>query len=219
MIVAIDGPSGSGKGTVTKMIAKKMGLINIDTGAMYRCVGLAVLRNGLKISDEKEIVDLVDTLDIEFEYVECEIRVFLNGEDVTKEIRTPEVTTITSPVSAIIPVRLKMIELQRKMSIGKDIIMEGRDICTYVFPNADVKIYLSASEEERAERRYKELIEKGIDITYEETLKQIKVRDKADSTRAMGALKIDEEATVIDSTALSIEEVVKKIENIILSKK
>lgn len=219
MIVAIDGPSGSGKGTVTKMIAKKMGLINIDTGAMYRCVGLAVLRNGLEISDEKGIVGLVDTLNIEFEYVGYEIRVFLNGEDVTKEIRTPEVTTITSPVSAIIPVRLKMIELQRKMAIGKDIIMEGRDICTYVFPNADVKIYLSASEEERAKRRYKEFLEKGIDITYEETLKQIQKRDENDSNRAMGALKIADGATVIDSTVLSIEEVVAEIEKIILSKK
>ena len=215
MIVAIDGPAGSGKGTITKIISQRMGLTNLDTGATYRCVALASIRKGLKIEEEQKIVDLIDELDISFEHENGEIKVFLNGEDVSKQIRSTEVNSIVSQISSIIPVRLKMVELQRRLADGKDVIMEGRDICTYVFPNADVKIYLDANEKERAQRRYKENQEKGIDCTYEEVLDNIRKRDENDKNKEIGALKVADGATIIDSTDMTIQEVADEIEKII----
>ena len=219
MIVAIDGPAGSGKGTVTKEIAKRMGLINLDTGATYRCVALASLKHGIKLEEEDKIVDLIDDLEIEFKYDKDDfIRVFLNGEEVTNEIRSFEVNKIVSPISSIVRVRLKMVDLQRKMAEGKDVIMEGRDIGTYVFPNADVKIYLDADVEERAKRRFKENKEKGIDVTFEEVLENIKKRDENDKHKEIGSLKIADDAIIVDSTKLSIEEMADAVEKIILEK-
>lgn len=219
MIVAIDGPAGSGKGTVTKEIAKRMGLINLDTGATYRCVALASLKHGIKLEEEDKIVSLIDDLDIEFKYDKDDfIRVFLNGEEVTSEIRSFEVNKIVSPISSIVRVRLKMVDLQRKMAEGKDVIMEGRDIGTYVFPNADVKIYLDADVEERAKRRFKENQEKGIDVAFEDVLENIKKRDENDKHKEIGSLKIAEDAVIVDSTKLSIEEMVDVVEKIILEK-
>lgn len=215
MIVAIDGPAGSGKGTVTKIIAERMGLINLDTGATYRCVATAVLDNNLKTEDEDEIIKLLDNIDIEFKRDEGKEKVFLNGRDVTERIRSKEVSQIVSQVSSIIPVRLKMSDLQRKMAEGKDVIMEGRDIGTYVFPNAEVKIYLDADVEERARRRYKENVEKGINMTYEEVLENIKIRDTNDKNKKMGALKVADDAIIVDTTSKSIEEVANEIEKII----
>ncbi|MCI8546601.1 MAG: (d)CMP kinase [Clostridia bacterium] len=219
MIVAIDGPAGSGKGTVTKLIAKRMGLINLDTGATYRCVALETIRRGLTLEEKQKIIDLVDDLDIEFEYENDDIKVFLNGEDVTSEIRNMEVTKIVSQVSSIVAVRLKMVELQRRMAKGKDVIMEGRDIGTYVFPNADVKIYLDADVEERAKRRFKENQEKGIDSSYEEILENIKLRDENDKNKEIGSLKIADDAIIVDSSKLTIEEMTNKVEEIIREKK
>lgn len=219
MIVAIDGPAGSGKGTVTKIIAERMGLVNLDTGATYRCVALASLQSGLTVDQEKEITDLIDLLDIEFRYENDGITVFLNGEDVTRDIRSTEVNKIVSQVSSIVPVRLKMVELQRRMAAGKDVIMEGRDIGTYVFPNADVKIYLDADVEERAKRRFAENQAKGIESSYEEILENIKARDKNDKNKEIGSLKVAEDAAIVDSTKLTIEEMADKVEKIILSKK
>ena len=219
MIVAIDGPAGSGKGTVTKLIAKRMGLINLDTGATYRCVALETIRRGLTLEEKQKIIDLVDDLDIEFEYENDDIKVFLNGEDVTSEIRNMEVTKIVSQVSSIVAVRLKMVELQRRMAKGKDVIMEGRDIGTYVFPNADVKIYLDADIEERAKRRFKENQEKGIDSSYEEVLENIKLRDENDKNKEIGSLKIADDAIIVDSSKLTIEEMTNKVEVIIREKK
>ena len=219
MIVAIDGPAGSGKGTVTKEIAKRMGLINLDTGATYRCVALASLKHGIKLEEEDKIVSLIDDLDIEFKYDKDDfIRVFLNGEEVTSEIRSFEVNKIVSPISSIVRVRLKMVDLQRKMAEGKDVIMEGRDIGTYVFPNADVKIYLDADVEERAKRRFKENKEKGLDVTFEEVLENIKKRDENDEHKEIGSLKIAEDAVIVDSTKLSIDEMADAVEKIILEK-
>lgn len=219
MIVAIDGPAGSGKGTVTKEIAKRMGLINLDTGATYRCVALASLKHGIKLEEEDKIVSLIDDLDIEFKYDKDDfIRVFLNGEEVTSEIRSFEVNKIVSPISSIVRVRLKMVDLQRKMAEGKDVIMEGRDIGTYVFPNADVKIYLDADVEERAKRRFKENKEKGLDVTFEEVLENIKKRDENDKHKEIGSLKIAEDAVIVDSTKLSIDEMANAVEKIILEK-
>ena len=218
MIVAIDGPAGSGKGTVTKEIAKRIGLINLDTGATYRCVALASIKAGLPLSDEDGIVNLIDELKIEFKYDNDSIRVFLNDKEVTDEIRTFEVNKIVSQVSSIVPVRLKMVDLQRRMAEGKNVIMEGRDIGTYVFPNADVKIYLDADVEERAKRRFKENKEKGMNVSFEEILENIKKRDENDKNKAMGALKVAEDAIVVDSTKLTIEEMTDEVEKIIKRK-
>lgn len=219
MIVAIDGPAGSGKGTVTKEIAKRMGLINLDTGATYRCVALASLKHGIKLEEEDKIVSLIDDLDIEFKYDKDDfIRVYLNGEEVTSEIRSFEVNQIVSPISSIVRVRLKMVDLQRKMAEGKDVIMEGRDIGTYVFPNADVKIYLDADVQERAKRRFNENQEKGIDVSFEDVLENIKKRDENDKHKEIGSLKIAEDAVIVDSTKLSIEEMADAVEKIILEK-
>lgn len=219
MIVAIDGPAGSGKGSVTKLIAKRTGLLNLDTGITYRCVALASLQKGFELDQEKEIIDLANQLEIECKYDRENLRVFLNGEDVTREIRSNEVSSIVSQISSIIPVRLRMNDIIRDMAKGKSVIAEGRDIGTCVFPNADVKIYLDANQEERAKRRFKENQEKGIGGTYDEILENIKLRDQNDKNKKFGALKIADDAIVIDSTGLSVEQVADKIEDIIFNKK
>lgn len=215
MIVAVDGPAGSGKGTITKRIEKEIGFLNLDTGATYRCVALEVLRKGLTLDKQKEIIEIANNINIKIDNTADKDIILLNGEDVSKEIRTKEVTSIVSQVSSIIPVREKMVEIQRNLAKGKDVIVEGRDIGTVVFPNADVKIYLDASEEIRAKRRYEENIQNGIDMTYEEVLENVKMRDYNDMHKKFGALKKAEDAIVVDSTNLTIDEVVEKIKNII----
>lgn len=217
-IVAIDGPSGTGKGTVAKKIAEKMNLVNIDTGATYRCVALEVLKQKVSVDNIEEIKKILDEIKIDMKNEDGKIRVFLNDEDVTNKIRTSEVDSIVGQVSKIKEVRLKLVELQRKLAKDKNVIMEGRDITTYVFPNADIKIYLDASNEERAKRRYKQNLEKGISCTYEEVLENIKLRDKIDTEREMGALKKAPDATVIDTTELNIKQVVDRITKIIKEK-
>lgn len=218
-IVAIDGPAGTGKGTVTKILSKKLGLINIDTGATYRCVTLDMINKKIKIEELDKIKELLETIQIEFKNENGNQLVFLNGEDVTKKIRSAEVSDLVSQVSSIKEVRLKMVDLQRKMAEGKDVIMEGRDIGTYVFPTAEVKIYLDADLEERAKRRFKQNKENGIDIPYDEILESIRTRDENDKKKEMGALKVAHDAEVIDGTSMSIEEVVNAIESIIKKKK
>ena len=221
-VVGIDGTAGSGKGTVTKNISNKLGLINVDTGSTYRCVALAALRaNAIKddIIDEKKVIELLDNISIEIENTPLGDKIYLNGEDVTTKIREKDVTKVVSPVSSIKDVRFKMVDLQRKLAEGKDVIMEGRDICTYVFPNADVKIYLDASEEERARRRLLEMQEKGIDITYEEVLDNIRKRDYNDKHKEIGALKLAPDSIVIDTTNMTIEEVEEKVIQIIEEKR
>ena len=218
-IVAIDGPAGTGKGTVTKILAKKFKLINIDTGAMYRCVTLEMLNKGVKLEELDKIKEILKNIDIELKKENDKDLVFLNGEDVTKKIRNKEVSDFVSQVSSIKEVRLSMVSLQRKMAEGKDIIMEGRDIGTYVFPGADVKIYLDADLDERAKRRFKQNKEQGINIPYVELLEKIKQRDENDKSKEMGALKLARDAEVIDSTSMSINQVVREISNIITRKK
>lgn len=211
MIVAVDGPAGSGKGTVTKKIEKEIGFLYLDTGVTYRCVALEVLRKGIELNEEDKIIEIADNIDVEIEKRENRDLILLNNEDVSKEIRSKEVTSIVSQVSSIIPVREKMVELQRKLAKGKNVIVEGRDIGTVVFPNAEIKIYLDASEETRAKRRYEENIQNGINTTYEEVLENVKLRDYNDIHKKVGALKKAEDAVVIDSTNLTIEQVVEKI--------
>ena len=215
MIVAVDGPAGSGKGTVTKRIEEELGFLNLDTGATYRCVALQTLRKGIKIENEDAIIKIANDIDIKIDNTGDKDIILLNGEDVSKEIRTKEVTEIVSQVSSIIPVREKMVEVQRKLAHGKNVIVEGRDIGTVVFPNADIKIYLDASEEIRAKRRYKENKQSGINTTYEEVLENVKMRDYNDMHKKVGALKKADDSVVIDSTELSIEEVVEKIKELI----
>lgn len=219
MIVAIDGPAGSGKGTITKLVGKKLNLIYIDTGAMYRCVTLECLNKNVKIEETEKLEQILEDIDIEFLSENDEQKVFLNGEDVTLKIRSKEVNEYVSPVSTVKIVRAKMTDLQRKMATSKDVIMEGRDIGTTVFPNADVKVYLDATPEERANRRYKQNIENGINTDYEEILANVKERDYIDSHRDISPLRQAEDAIYVDSTNMTIEEVVSEIERIILSKK
>ena len=199
-VVAIDGPAGTGKGTITSLISKEMGLVNIDTGATYRCVALYTIKNNINLEEKEKIIE------------------YLNNEDVTSQIRSKEVSKIVSQISSIKEVRFAMVEVQRNLAKGKDVIMEGRDITTYVFPNANIKIYLDADEEERAKRRYKEMQEKGIEMTYEEVLNNIQIRDKNDKEKEIGALKIAPDAIYIDTTNLTIEEVKQKVEEIIKGK-
>ncbi len=219
-VVAIDGLAGTGKGTVTKLIAEEMGLVNIDTGAMYRCITLECINRGIYNIEQKEkIIQIARSVEIKIEHIDGNQEIFLDGKNVSKEIRSKEVSAFVSYVSSIPEVREIMVELQRKIAEGKDVIMEGRDITTVVFPNADVKIYLDAEVEERANRRYKENKEKGIEMTYEETLEAIKKRDYNDIHKPVGALKIADGATIVDTTHMTIEEVKEKIKQIILNKK
>lgn len=218
-IVAIDGPAGTGKGTITKIVAEKLGLVTIDTGATYRCITLAMIKKNVKLEEEEKIKEILEKSKIEFKNINGEQHTFLNDEEVSKEIRSNEVNSMVSQVSALKFVRYKMVDLQRKLAEGKDVIMEGRDIGTYVFPNADVKIYLDAEPEERARRRQKQNEEAGIQSTYEEVLAGIIARDENDKNKEMGALKVAKDAIVVDGTHGTIEENVQKVIDIINKKK
>lgn len=210
-IVAIDGPAGSGKGTVADLVSKECNLVNIDTGATYRSVALKALQNNV-IDDENAIIEISKNIDIKFT---PDKKVFLDGVDVTDEIRSKEVTKIVSQVSSIVEVRKNLVELQKKMAGDNDCIMEGRDITTVVFPNAKYKFYLDATPEERARRRFEQNKEKNIDMTYEEILENIKMRDYNDSHKEVGSLTRTDDQIYIDSTNLTIPEVVKIITDIV----
>ena len=210
-IVAIDGPAGSGKGTVTEIISKRMGLVNIGTGSAYRCVALETINRGIKVEETQKIINMLDEIEIEFILKNGEDKVYLNKEDVSKKLRAENVSKIVSQISSIKEVRFKLNDIFRKCAEGKNVIMEGRDIGTYVFPNANLKIYLDATPEERANRRYKQNQELGIDMTYEDILDNIKKRDENDKAKTIGALKQAEDAIYIDSSNMAIDEVVEKI--------
>lgn len=218
-IVAVDGPAGSGKGTVTKIIGERKKLVYIDTGAMYRCVTLYIVRNNININDNNQVQSCLENIKIELKIQDNIQKVYLNGEDVSHEIRTDKVNKMVSPVAKLKCVRDKLTIEQRKMGENQDIIMEGRDIGTTVFPNADVKIYLDATPEERARRRYKQNQENGVsDETYEQILESVKNRDYIDSHREIAPLIQAEDAIYVDSSDLTIEQVVEKI-CIIIDKK
>lgn len=214
-VVAIDGPAGSGKGTITKLVGKELNLVNIDTGAMYRCASLYMIRNNIGLDQEDKIAEMLQKIKIKQIKEDGIDKFFLNGEDVSNQIRENAVNNIVSQVSHILIVRKRMVELQREMGKNADIIMEGRDIGTNVFPNADVKIYLDASPEERAIRRLKQNEEKGIKSSYEEILENIKFRDNNDKTSPVAPLKQAEDAILVDSSNMTIEEVTNKIIEII----
>lgn len=213
-IVAVDGPAGTGKGTITKLVAKKMSFQCLDTGAMYRCVALKLIREKINVEDIKSIEKILSEIKIDFE----DEKVFLDDEDVSKEIRDKEVTDIVSPVSHIPVVRNNMVSLQRKISEDKNVILEGRDIGTNVFPHADVKIYLDASVDERVKRRLKQNKEKGISVPSEDIRKNIEFRDTTDKNSEVAPLKQADDAIYIDTTKMSIKQVEKKVTKIIKKK-
>ncbi len=204
--IAIDGPAGAGKSTLSRMLAKKFGLIYVDTGAMYRTVGLHVLRTGADPRDEKAVSEKLPDIKIEMCYDDSgSQRMLLNGDDVTDDIRLPQVSIYASDVSALPSVRAFLLEMQRTMAKNYNVIMDGRDIGTVVLPGAGLKIFLSAAPEERARRRHQELLEKSADTTYEEVLRDMKYRDENDSSRAASPLKPAEDAVMVDTTGNTLE--------------
>lgn len=217
-VVAIDGPAASGKGTITREIERLLGLKVLPTGDLYRCLALEVLRKGYTYSQVNEIVELAKNLNIELKEKEEKEIVHLNGEDVSDAIREPAVSRVSSAVSSIVEVRQEMKLLQRRMAEGKNIIAEGRDMGTEIFPDADVKIYVDAREDVRARRRYEEYVTKGIETTYEEVLKELQWRDNNDRNKKVGALRKAEDAVLVDTTDMPIEEAVEMIKGIIEKK-
>ena len=213
MIIAIDGPAGSGKSTIAKLIAEDLGLVYLDTGAMYRLVTLKALNDGI-LGDLEKIIKMLDNLSIDIK----ENGFYLDDTNVSEEIRKPIVSENVSDIAAIREVREKMVDLQRKFSESKNVILDGRDIGTVVFPNADVKIFLIADAKERANRRYRELVAKGENVKIEEIYENILKRDKIDSTRKESPLKKADDAIEVDTTSKNIEEVKNEILYIIKQK-
>ena len=213
--IAIDGPSGAGKSTISRTVAGKLGYLYVDTGALYRTIGLYVLRNGSDPKNEQQVQTLLPQLQVNMGYQDGIQQRFLQGENVTDQIRTPEVSMAASGVSAHSCVRAYLLDLQRRLARENNVIMDGRDIGTVVLPEADVKIFLTASSAVRAKRRFNELIAKGEDITYQKVLDVVEKRDYADSHRAISPLKQAEDAIIADTSELNFEESVALIQKII----
>jgi cytidylate kinase len=211
-VIAIDGPSGAGKSTITRILSDRLGYINIDTGAMFRSVALAVKRAGVDIDDEDALLRLCNSLKISFDRPGEGQKVLLNGEDVSTAIRTPEISLLTSRVSAVKCVRDNLLERQRDMGKAGGVVLEGRDIGTVVFPDAEVKFFLTASAEERGKRRYLELLEKGEKVTLEGTIAEVVRRDEQDEQREHAPLRKADDAIEIDSSRLSIDGVLQLME-------
>lgn len=204
--IAIDGPAGAGKSSLSKEVAKELSFIYVDTGALYRTIGLAASRKGLKKEDKAEIISMLNDIDVKLSFNDEGTQiVLLNGEDVSSFIRTPEASMFASVVSAIPEVRAFLLDLQRNMAKSDNVIMDGRDIGTVVLPDAKIKIFLTASPEKRAMRRHKENIEKGIDSTYEEVLKDVNQRDYQDSHREIAPLKPAEDSVLVDTSDYDFE--------------
>ena len=209
--IAIDGPAGAGKSTIAKKAAKKLDFIYVDTGAMYRAIALYFIRNGVSADDEKTISEKCSDIDVSIDYADGAQQVILNGENVNDFIRTEQVSMMTSSISKYSAVREKLLNLQRQLAKEKNVIMDGRDIGTCVLPDAKTKIFLTASAEERARRRYKEQIERGIECDIKQIEKDIIARDEQDMNRKIAPLKQAEDAVLIDSSDMSIEQVVDAI--------
>jgi cytidylate kinase len=205
LIIAIDGPAGSGKSTAAKNIAQNLGFTYLDTGAMYRAITFIALRNGI-VENIPAVIDLVNKISLKLKFENNITRVFIDDEEVTNDIRTPGVNSKVSEISTIPEVRSELVKIQKKLGEAGNIVAEGRDITTVVFPDADVKIYMTASVEERAKRRFKEFQEKKADITLEEVKENIEKRDKIDSSRAASPLKKADDAIVFDNTGLTIND-------------
>ena len=211
LIVAIDGPSGAGKSTLAKGIAKELGFTYLDTGAMYRALALKAIRQGLDLGNQDGVAALARATDIDLVEKNGTVEVLLDGADVSALIRTPEVSQMASKVSALRVVRQRLLELQRALGERGDVVAEGRDIGTVIFPRAEVKVYLDASVEERARRRYEELRRAGREVTLHETLREIEERDKRDSERDLAPLRKAEDALAIDSSSLAADAVRERV--------
>lgn len=218
IIVAIDGPSGSGKSTVAKRLAGKLGYMYIDTGAMYRAVALQAKRDSIDINDSAALIRLCESVKLEFVPDNGGLRTILNGEDVSEAIRTPEMSMAASDISARKEVRQALLSLQRRMGENGGVVLEGRDVGTVIFPNAEAKFFLDASLEERGKRRYKELAAKGMDVTLEQTVEDVRKRDINDSSREIAPLKMADDAVLVDSTNIGVEEVVEKMIEVVEEK-
>lgn len=217
--VAIDGPSGAGKSTVAKRIAKDLSIIYVDTGAMYRCIGLYALRQGLDTKDSQQVSSCLEQILLETSYdVQNGQRIFLNGEDVSEAIRTPDASMAASNVSTIPQVRAFLLDLQRDMAKKQSLVMDGRDIGTVVIPDAELKIFLTASPESRARRRYLEYVQKGQQPVYDDILRDVILRDHQDSTRAAAPLCQAQDAVKLDTTEINFEDTVSIIKEMILKK-
>lgn len=209
--VAIDGPAGAGKSTIAKLVAKEKGYVYVDTGAMYRGLAIHFLENGIEAEEKEKIAEACKDADVTIRYEDGQQQVYLNGKNITAKLREEAVGNMASKSSAIPEVRAKLLELQRELARKEDVIMDGRDIGTCVLPDADVKIFLTASVETRAKRRYDELVEKGVACDLEEIARDIAERDERDSTREIAPLKQAEDAVLVDSSHMTIEEVVAAI--------
>lgn len=213
--VAIDGPAGSGKSSISKAVAKRLGFIYVDTGALYRAVGLKLLRQGISADDEQEVKEILDKTSVNLRFIDGEQRVLLDGEDVSGQIRTPEASMMASKCSALPVVRAFLLQMQRDIAKNNPVIMDGRDIGTVVLPDAEVKIFMTASLECRAKRRYKELLLKGQKVDYDDVLADMEKRDYDDSHRAAAPLKPSDDSVLADTTELSLEESVELIADIV----
>ncbi|MEA4888441.1 MAG: (d)CMP kinase [Clostridiaceae bacterium] len=210
--IAIDGPAGAGKSTIARLIAGRLGILYLDTGAMYRAVGLKALRTGTDMRSEPAMAALLEQTNLDIRFVRQSQQIFLDGEDVTGDIRLPEVSRAASDVSALPVVRLKLVELQRQIASGQNLILDGRDIGTYVLPHASYKFFLTADLRERAKRRLLDLQARGSqDATLDQVADDMSYRDNQDSSRALAPLKQAEDAILVDTTGLTIEEVVEKV--------
>lgn len=209
--VAIDGPAGAGKSTIAKLVAKEKGYVYVDTGAMYRGLAIHFLENGIEAEEKEKIAEACKDADVTIRYEDGQQQVYLNGKNITAKLREEAVGNMASKSSAIPEVRAKLLELQRELARKEDVIMDGRDIGTCVLPDADVKVFLTASVETRAKRRYDELVEKGVACDLEEIARDIAKRDERDSTREIAPLKQAEDAVLVDSSHMTIEEVVAAI--------
>lgn len=209
--IALDGPAGAGKSTVAKGVAKELGFIYVDTGALYRTVGLKFLREGYDTTLDCDIEAVLKTIEVDIKFIDGAQHVFLNGEDVSDEIRTPDASMMASAVSAKPPVRAFLLEMQRKLARENNVLMDGRDIGTVVLPNATLKFFVTATVEERATRRYKELCEKGMDVKYDDIYKDIETRDYNDSHREIAPLKPAEDSIMFDTTGNTLQESIDKL--------
>ncbi len=214
--VAIDGPAGAGKSTIARAISREISFVYVDTGALYRAIGLYMIKN--RIDGDKSIVSTLNKVKVDLKFVDNEQKIFLCGEEVSGEIRTPEVSMMASRVSAILAVREFLLDLQRDLAKKNNVIMDGRDIGTVILPDADVKIFLTASLEKRAQRRYKEMLEKGLNVTYDGILSDIKKRDYDDSHRKVAPLKPAANAILVDTSDYNLEESIKLVLNVIRKK-
>ena len=219
--VAIDGPGGAGKSTISKEIAKRLGIIYVDTGALYRTVGYYAREHGLSVDDAKvsdKITPMLDGINIEIRYVDGAQHVILNGEDLGDKIRQPDISMYASACSSVGNVRAFLLETQKKLARENSVIMDGRDIGTVILPDADVKIFLTASEQARATRRYKELVAKGAGVKYEDVLSELVERDRADSSRDVAPLKPADDAHLFDNSEYDFEQSVEYIIKVITEK-